>query len=156
MKKIKVAGLRQVLDLAQVEVLALPNHHGNWVRTLASLADQGINLEFLVVRLCPDDTLDVTLGVRRSYIAALLGLLRGTGGKSGEVEILSRDPVAMISLFPHGNRADVIGNFLSAFRDVRTEVWSIAYSLSAVSVLIDPQQVPKVLAVLGEYFELPG
>ena len=156
MKKIKIAGIRQILNLSQIDVLCLPRETGSIGKVLAPLAENRINLEFIVAQAHADETVDLVLGVQRNHIASALGLLQGLKEKFGVAEVRSRDGLGMISLFPHGNRAAVIGNFLSAFRDAGIKLFTISFSLSAISVLIGESFIPDALSALSEYFELPG
>ncbi|MBI5967923.1 MAG: hypothetical protein HY882_08720 [Deltaproteobacteria bacterium] len=156
MKKIRIAGLRQVTNLSQVEVPSLPMGLSQMAQILILLAENGINLEFVVTHAHADDTIDLVFGVQRNHIAAALGLLRGMREKFGWEEVRSRDGVGMISLFPHGSRAAVIGNFLSAFKDAGIRLLTISFSLSAISGLIEERLIPDALNALSEYFELPG
>ena len=156
MKKIKIAGLRQVPNLSQIEVLSLPRRAVSMGKALAPLAENGINLEFIVAHSNADETVDLVLGIQRNHIAAALGLLQGMREKLGMGEVRSRDRVGMISLFPHGNRAAVIGNFFSAFRDAGIKLLTVTFSLSAISGLIEESLIPDALNALSEYFDLPG
>jgi len=156
MKKIKVAGLRQVLNLSQIEVLSLPRRLEIMDEALALLAENGINLEFIVAHPHARETMDLVLGVQRNRIAATLGLLQGLKGEFGIEEIRARDEVGMVSLFPHGNRAAVIGHFFSAFQDAGVKPLAITFSLSAISGLTEERFLPDILRALSEYFELPG
>jgi len=156
MKKIKVAGLRQVTNLSQVELSSLPMGLSQTAQILTLLAENGINLEFVVTHAQADATIDLAFGVHRNHIAAALGLLRGMRGKFDLEEVHSQDGVGMISLFPHGSRAAVIGNFLSAFKDAGIKLLTISFSLSAISGLLEESLIPDALNALSEYFELPG
>ena len=156
MKKIGVAGIRQVLGLSQVEVLCLPRGLENIVRILAPLAKNGINLEFFQAHSLEEENFDLVLGVRRGAIAATLGLLQGSRDNWARVEVRSREPVGVVSLFPHGNRAAVIGGFLSAFREAEIPLLAINFSLSALSGLLEESRVPEAIRALNEYFQLPG
>ncbi len=87
MKKMKIAGIRQVLGLSQIEVLSLPLRSDSMTRVLAPLAENGINLEFIVAHSSGDESLDLILGVRRNQIAAALGLLQAVREEFGREEI---------------------------------------------------------------------
>ncbi|MDO9209316.1 MAG: hypothetical protein Q7V48_00990 [Deltaproteobacteria bacterium] len=156
MKKIKIAGIRQVSDLSLIEVLSLPLCTYRPTKILSPLAENGINLEFIVGHGRNDETIDLTLGVKQNQIVAALGLLQGLKEKFEVEEIRSRDGVGMISLFPHGSRAAVIGNFFSAFQDAGIKLFTVTFSLSAISGLMDERFIPDALNALSEYFELPG
>ena len=156
MKKIKIAGIRQVSNLSLIEVLSLPLRTYRPAKILSPLAENGINLEFIVGHGRNDETIDLTLGVKQNQIVAALGLLQGLKEKFEMEEIRSRDGVGMISLFPHGSRAAVIGNFFSAFQDAGIKLFTVTFSLSAISGLIDERFISEALNALSEYFELPG
>jgi len=156
MKKIKIAGIRQVSDLSLVEVLSLPLRTYRPAKILSPLSENGINLEFIVGHGKNDETMDLIFGVKQNQIAAALGLLQGWKEKFGTEEIRSRDGVGMISLFPHGSRVAVIGNFFSAFQDAGIKLFTVSFSLSAISGLMDERFIPDALKALSEYFELPG
>ena len=156
MEKIKIAGIRQVSDLSLVEVLSLPLRTYRPAKILSPLSENGINLEFIVGHGKNDETMDLIFGVKQNQIAAALGLLQGWKEKFGTEEIRSRDGVGMISLFPHGSRVAVIGNFFSAFQDAGIKLFTVSFSLSAISGLMDERFIPDALKALSEYFELPG
>jgi len=156
MKKIKIAGLRQVINLSQIEVLALSLPKYNTAKILSPLAESGINLEFILAQDGSDETMDMVLGIKQNQIAAALGLLQGLKEKFGMGDIRSRDGVGMISLFPHGSRAAVIGNFFSAFQDAGIKLLAVSFSLSAISGLMDERFIGEALNAFSEYFELPG
>ena len=156
MRKIKIAGIRQVLNLSQIEVLSLPIRFYGAAKILTPLAENGINLEFIVAHGRAEAMMDIILGLKRNHIAAALGLLQEMRERFRVEEIRSRDGMAMISLFPHGNRAAVMGNFLSAFRDAGVRLLTISFSLSAISGIIEEHLIPDALSALSDYFELPG
>jgi hypothetical protein len=76
------------------------------------IAENSINLEFIVGHGKNDETMGLIFGVKQNQIAAALGLLQGLKENFAPEEIRSRDGVGMIFLFPHGSRAAVIGIFL--------------------------------------------
>ncbi len=156
MKKIKISGIRQVTNLSQVEVFSRPARMANPVQILTLLGENGINLEFIVIHGQTDETLDLIFGVKRNYIAATLGLLRGMEKKFGMEEVRSQDGVGMVSLFPHRNQATVIENFFTAFQEAGIKLLSISFSLAAISGLIEENLIPDAVNALSAYFELPG
>jgi len=156
MKKIKVAGIRQVSNLAQINVHSLPLPKINLAKILAPLSDNSINLEFIVSQEQKGEMATLILGVQRKNIAAALGLLKGMKENLGIEEISSKDGRGMISLFPHGNRAMVVAHFFSALQDAGIKLSALSFSLSAISGLIDEDLLADSLKALSEYFELPG
>ena len=156
MKKIKIAGIRQILDLSQIDILSLPAQSGHLARVLTPLAENRINLEFIMAHTSVHGTQDLILGVKRNYITAALGLVQGMRGNIPFQEMVCRDRVGMISLFPHGNRAAVIGNFLSAFLSGGIKPVAISLSLSAISGLMEERLLPRALNLLSDLFELTG
>ncbi|NWF54691.1 MAG: hypothetical protein HXY45_07865 [Syntrophaceae bacterium] len=156
MKKIPIAGLRQALRFSQIEVLALAGGTPALARVLGPLAESGINLEFISFHGEPMVPPNLILGVHRNQVAATLGLLKGKKEEGRFLEIRCREPAGMISLFPHRNRPEVVGNFLAAFRQAEVEIWSLGFSLSALSALGEESRIPRALNALSDFFELAG
>jgi len=155
-KKIQIAGLRQEMHLSQIEVLSLPGGTQALARVLDPLAESGINLEFVAFHGGPRVPPDLILGVHRNQVVATLGLLKGRKEEGRAPEVRCREPAGMISLFPHGNRPAVVGNFLAAFREAEVEIWALGFSLSALSALGEESRIPRVLVALKDFFELSG
>lgn len=156
MKKTQIAGLRQALHLSQIEVLSLPGGTQALARILDPLAESGINLEFVALHGGPKDIPNLILAVNKNLVAATLGLLKGRREEGRVLEIRCREPAGMISLFPHGNRPEVIRDFLAAFREAEVEIWALGFSLSALSALGEESRIPRVLISLKDFFELAG
>jgi len=156
MKKIQIAGLRQALHFSQIEVLALSGGTQALARIFDPLAESGINLEFVAFHGGPKVPPNLILGVHKNQVAATLGLIKGRKEEGRPLEIRCREPAGMISLFPHGNRPAVIGNFLAAFREAEVEIWALGFSLSAISALGEESRIPRALIALKDFFELAG
>ncbi len=155
MEKIKIAGLRRISNLAQIDFFYLPKHLGSLAKALDPLAESGINLEFLVIHFPSPEMTHLALAVHRNDLASAMGLLQAILGKSLVQEIAVHDRMEMISIFPHGHRPAVLAHFLSAFRDAGSKPPAVSLSLSAISGLIEESFVPELLNALGEYFKLP-
>jgi len=155
MKKIRIAGLRQMSNLAQIDLLSMPKRPGSSAKALAPLAENGINLDFLVIHSPTPETINLVLALHRNHLASAMGLLQAAREKTLTQEIAVQDQVGMVSIFPHGNRPAVLAHFLSAFRDAGSKLPTISVSLSAISGLIEERLIPDALNTLGEYFELP-
>jgi hypothetical protein len=155
-KKIQIAGLRQALQLSQIEVFSLPGGTQALARVLDPLTESGINLEFVAFHGGPKVPPDLILGVHKNQVVATLGLLKGRTEEGRALEIRCREPAGMISLFPHGNRPAAVGDFLAAFREAEVEIWALGFSLSALSALGEESRIPRVLVALKDFFELAG
>lgn len=155
MEKIKIAGLRRMSNLAQIDFFYLPKQPGGPAKALAPLAENGINLEFLVIHSPGPETTHLTLAVKRNDLASAMGLLQATVGKTLVHEIVVHDRMGMVSIFPHGRRPAVLAHFLCALRDAAANPPPVSLSLSAISGLIEESFLPGVLSALGNYFDLP-
>lgn len=156
MAKIKIAGIRQVGNLAQVTIAPFPLTPSHLDFILSPLAINGINIEFIAAQGTSPDNMGLILGIKRAYIAASLGILKEKKRIWPPGEISHQEGIGMISLFPHGKQAAVIGNFLSALQESGTKLLAVNFSLSAVSALIEEIYIPNVLNSLSDYFYLPG
>lgn len=156
MAKIKIAGIRQLANLAQITIAPFPLSPSHLDFILSPLAMNGINLEFIAAHGTSPENMGLILGIKRAYIAASLGILKEKKRIWPPGEISHQEGVGMISLFPHGKQAAVIAHFLSAFQESGTKLLAINFSLSAVSALIEEIYMPQALSSFSDYFYLPG
>lgn len=64
--------------------------------------------------------------------------------------------VGVVDLFPHQYRFKVFGLVLEAFANQHINVHSMASSISALSFVIDFDQLPLAIQVLSNCFQLPA
>lgn len=156
MGKIKIAGIRQVSSLAQITIAPFPLSPYYLDFILSPLAVNGINLEFIAAQGTSPENAGLILAVKKSHIAASLGILQAKKKIWPAGEIYYQEGVAMLSLFPHGKQAAVISNFLSAFQERGINLLATNFSLSAISALIEEIHIPEALSSLSDYFQLSG
>ncbi|MGB9700161.1 MAG: hypothetical protein ACPL5I_12340 [Thermodesulfobacteriota bacterium] len=156
MGKIKIAGLRQLTNLAQITIAPFPlaAYHLDFI--LSPLATNGINLEFFAAQGISSESMGLILAVKKSHIAAALGILQEKKKIWPAGEISHQEGVAMLSLFPHGKQALVISNFISALQEKGIRLLATNLSLSAISALMEEIYIPEALSSLSDYFYLPG
>lgn len=154
--KIKIAGLRQVINLGQITItsFSIPSCPLNYL--LAPLAENQINLEFLLFHQSSPQMMNLVLAVKHAQIAAALGLLRKNKEIMPTGEVFSREGIGMISLFPHKNQAAVVANFLAAFQEAGVKILAMNLSLSAISALVAELSIPDVINSLSDYFSWTG
>lgn len=156
MVKIKIAGIRQAENLAQITIAPFPLSPYHLEYILSPLARNGINLEFFAALGTSPENTGVILGIKRAQIAASLGILKEKKRIWPPGEISHQEGVGMISIFPHGRQAAVISNFLSALQEAGIRILATNFSLSAISALMEESYIPEALSSLSDYFYLPG
>ncbi len=156
MAKIRVAGIRQMENLALITIAPFPLSSYYLDYILSPLAANGINLEFIAAQGASPDNMGLAIGLKRAHIAAALGILKEKRKIWPKGEIYYQEGVGMISLFPHGKRAAIISNFLSALQEKGIKPLALNLSLAAVCAIIEEIYIPQALNSLSDYFYLAG
>lgn len=156
MAKIKIAGIRQFGNLAQITIAPFPLFAYHLEFILCPLAANGINLEFIAAQGTTPENMGLILGIKRAHSVASLGILQEKKRIWPAGQISHQEGVGMISIFPHRNQAAVISNFLSAIHEIGIKLLAVNLSLSSISALIEEIYIAEALGALSDYFHLPG
>jgi aspartate kinase len=157
MDKVKAGGIIQNTGLAQVGVMAVPDKLGVAGAILNTLAQTGLNVQFIVQLLDLEDNAHVVFCVDQNDLSTTLAILREVKGKIGAREITHKGSVAIVSIFgpDFRERPGIAGAMFNALASASVNILSISTSISTVSCVIDNADVDLAMEVLREAFDLP-
>jgi len=157
MGKIKAGGMIQNIGLAQVGVMAVPDRPGVAGAILNTLAQAGVNVQFIVQLLDLDDTAHVVFCVAQDDLAKALALLSDVKDKIGAQQVTHKGDVAIVSIFgpDFRERPGVAGAMFNALASADVNILSISTSISTVSCAVDLDEVDAAMEALREAFDLP-
>lgn len=157
MGKIKIGGIIQNKNLAQISLLGLTNQPEVAGQIFSLLGREGINVQFIV---------QATEGVEKSHIVfcidqkdreKALNILSKNPFGGGLQQIIPYHPVAIVSIFgPHFREKPAIaGRMFSALSAAGINILAISTSISTLSCVIPEPLLSLAVQVLSETFELP-
>jgi aspartate kinase len=157
MNKVKAGGIIQNTGLAKVGVMAVPDAPGVAGAILNTLAQAGVNVQYIVQLHDLDDTSHVVFCVAQDDLAATLALLGEVKEKIGAREVIHKGDVALVSIFgpDFRERPGVAGAMFNALASVDVNILSISTSISTVSCVIDIRDIDMAMEALREAFDLP-
>ncbi|MBN2034324.1 MAG: hypothetical protein JW836_13710 [Deltaproteobacteria bacterium] len=84
--------------------------------------------------------------------------IRGYMSSSPELKRLTEfvEPVALVSIFPHRSNMRSLGLTLVAFARTNIFLYGFCSSLSAVTFMIDHNQLEEAFTALESFFDFPG
>jgi aspartate kinase len=155
--KIKAGGMIQNVGLAQVGVLAVPDRPGVAGAILNTLAQAGVNVQFIAQLLDLDDTAHVVFCVAQDDLAIALALLSDVKDEIGAQQVTHKGDVAIVSIFgpDFRERPGVAGAMFNALASADVNILSISTSISTVSCVVDLDEVEAAMETLREAFDLP-
>lgn len=157
MDKVKAGGIIQNTGLAQVGVMTVPDKLGVAGAILNTLAQTGLNVQFIVQLLDLEDNAHVVFCVDQNDLPTTLAILREVKNKIGAREITHKGSVAIVSIFgpDFRERPGIAGAMFNALGSASVNILSISTSISTVSCVIDNADVDLAMEVLREAFDLP-
>jgi aspartokinase len=157
MKKIKIGGIIQNLDLAHVGVLSAPDHPGVAGKIMGALGSEGINIQFIVHSVDLTGRGNIVFCVERRDLHRTLQILERTQPEGSYEKVTHHAPVAIISIFgPHFREKPAIaGTMFAALGDMGINIMAISTSISTLSCVIDEALLPDAVKAICETFELP-
>jgi aspartokinase len=157
MGKIRAGGIIQNAKLAQVGVMAVPDKPGVAGAILNTLAQAGLNVEFIVQLLDLEDNAHVVFCVDRNDLSTTLAVLGEVKEEIGAQEIIHKGEVAVVSIFgpDFRERPGIAGAMFNALADHDVNILSISTSISTVSCVIDIADLDPAMETLHETFTLP-
>ncbi|MFZ5919180.1 MAG: ACT domain-containing protein [Chloroflexota bacterium] len=157
MGKVKAGGIIQNSKLALVGVMAVPDKPGVAGAILNTLAQTGINVQFIAQLLDLEGNAHVVFCVDRDVRVTSLAVLDEVKEQIGAREITLRGEVAIVSIFgpDFRERPGIAGAMFNALAAVDVNILSISTSISTVSCVIDHADVTLAIEALQEAFDLP-
>ena len=157
MRKIKIGGIIQSNQLAQVGVMSAPDQADLPGRILGALGKEGINIQFVVQSIDLSGRGNIVFCVDRKDLEGTLGVLNQVQTSMGYEKIIHHSPVAIISIFgPHFREKPAIaGTMFTALGESGINILAISTSISTLSCVIDEALLSEAVKAISEAFELP-
>jgi aspartate kinase len=157
MGKIKIGGILQSKQLAQVGVMSVPDRPGLAGKILAALGKEGINVQFIVQTVDLGGRGNVIFCIDRKDLEETLRILNQLDSSVGQEKIIHHSPVGIISIFgPHFREKPFIaGTMFTALGDAGINILAISTSISTLSCVVDEALLPEAVKAISEAFELP-
>ncbi len=157
MKKIKIGGIIQNLDLAEVGILSAPDQPGVAGRILGALGKDGINLQFIVHTADLAGRANIVFCIDRKDLGRTIQTLERIQPDGGFEKITHHSPVGIISIFgPHfREKPDIAGTMFGALGDMGINILAISTSISSLSCVIEEALLPDAVKAICGVFELP-
>lgn len=157
MGKIKIGGIIQNKNLAQISMLNLPNQPEVAGRIFSLLGQEGINVQFIIQATDAVEKNHIVFCVDQKDFEKTIDILKKKpcGGESQQ--IIPYRPVAIVSIFgPHFREKPAIaGRMFSALSAAGIDILAISTSISTLSCVIPESLLSLAVQVLSETFELP-
>ncbi len=156
-RKIKIGGIIQKRNLAQVGVMSIPDRPGVAGAVFGALGARGINIPFIVHTIDLNNLDNIVMCVALEDLDAALQALNTVKGTVGAEEVVHEGEVGMVSVFgPHfAERAGIAGAIFSALASAGVNILAISTSISSTSCLVDVTDMDETVRALEQAFELP-
>lgn len=157
MGKIKIGGILQNKQLAQVGVMSVPDRPGLAGEILGALGKEGINIQFVVQTVDQHGHGNIIFCIDCKDLEETLKILNGLHPSVGQKKITHHSPVGIISIFgPHfREKPSIAGTMFTALGNARINILAISTSISTLSCVIDETLLPEAVKAISEAFELP-
>jgi len=157
MGKVKIGGIIQSKQLAQVGVISVVSRAGFAGKIFAALGKEGINIEFIVQSVDLDGRGNTIFCVDRKDLETTTKVLHRLQTLVGIGKVIHHSPVGIISIFgPHfREKPSIAGTMFTALGDAGINILAISTSISTLSCVIEEALLPQAVKALSEAFELP-
>lgn len=157
MDKIKIGGIIQNKNLAQISMLNLPNKPEVAGQIFSLLGREGINVQFIVQAIGAVEKGHIIFCIDQKDLEKALDILKKKPFGGEPQEIIPYHPVAIVSIFgPHFREKPAIaGRMFSALSTAGINILAISTSISTLSCVIPESLLSLAVQVLSETFELP-
>lgn len=157
MRKIKIGGIIQSKQLAQVGVMSTPDQPGLAGKILGVLGNEGINIQFIVELVDLSGRGSIIFCIDQKDLEDTLRVLKQVQPLVGFEKVIHQSPVAILSIFgPHFREKPAIaGTMFSALGGSGINILSISTSISTLSCVIEEALLPEAVKAISEAFELP-
>lgn len=157
MGKVKIGGIIQSKQLAQVGVMSIPDQPGFAGKIFEALGSAGINIQFIVQAVDLGGRGNTIFCIERKDLEETIKVLNGLQTSVGSEEIIHRSPVGIISIFgPHfREKPSIAGMMFTALGNAGINILAISTSISTLSCVIDEALLPDAVRAISDAFELP-
>ncbi len=157
MGKVKIGGIIQSKQLAQVGVISIVGRPGFPGKIFAALGKEGINIEFIVQSIDLDGRGNTAFCVDRKDLEETIKLLNRLQTFAGIGKVIHHSPVGIISIFgPHfREKPSIAGTMFTALGDAGINILAVSTSISTLSCVIEEALLPQAVKAISEAFELP-
>lgn len=157
MAKVKIGGIIQNKNLAQISVLGLPAQTRMAAEIFNILGEEGINVQFIVLASDALNEGNVAFCVDQGDFEKTLKTLQAKLPESSSRKVIHHFPVAIVSIFgPHFREKPALaGKMFSTLAKAEINILAISTSISTLSCVIPEAALPQAVQVLSEEFELP-
>jgi aspartokinase len=155
MKKMKIGGLKQSLELCQFDLRGLDSREEIASTVSKLLLAQKINMEFLTYYPHRHSYHQLSFCVSQDKFSPTAEILKKEGSLPKGWEITSRGQVGIITIFPHQSALKILGAVMVSWAAKSIPIYGIATSLSAISFVTDYQLLDKAIEVIQNLFQLP-
>ncbi|HYB21285.1 MAG TPA: ACT domain-containing protein [Thermodesulfobacteriota bacterium] len=157
MEKVKIGGIIQSKQLAQVGVMSAPDEPGLAGKILSALGKENINIQFIVQLVDLSGRGSIIFCVDQKDLEESLKALSEVQPFVGFEKVIHQSPVAIISVFgPHfREKPTIAGIMFSALGNSGINILAISTSISTLSCVIEEALLPEAVKAISEAFELP-
>ena len=156
-EKFKIGGIMSDGGLAKVGVMSVPDRPGVAAAILSGLAEQGINVQFVVQCIDLRNRDHLALCVRRGDLERSLEILSRIKEEIGAQEIIHAAEVGIVSVFgpDFRQRPGVAAQVFQSLASKGINILAISTSISTVSCVIAEELLDQAVEVLSQTFTLP-
>lgn len=157
MGKVKIGGIIQSKELAQVGVMSMPDQPGLAGKIFSTLGKEGINVQFIVQTVDLHSRGNAIFCIHQEDLKETVKVLNRIQSFVGSEKIIHHSPVGIISIFgPHfREKPSIAGTMFSALGQAGINILAISTSISTLSCVIEEKLLPQAVQVISEAFELP-
>lgn len=157
MGKVKIGGIIESKQLAQVGVMSIPDQPGFAGKIFGALGNEGINIQFIVQSADWGGRGNTIFCIEQKDLEETIKVLTRLQTFIGSERIIHRSPVGIISIFgPHFREKPAIaGTMFTALGNAGINILAISTSISTLSCVIDEALLPDAVRAISDAFELP-
>ena len=148
-----ISGILQRTDL-NAFILASMVETRDVGTVLQRLAEHRINIEFVNQIPHKNGSIDIILCVDKKDVQSTNALLEEMKTSICAEDISPLGAVGILSLFPHREHAQIAGIILQTLSEAHIPPFAMASSLSAISCVIQEEQLLEALSLLSKKFGL--
>jgi aspartokinase len=155
--KVKIGGIIESKQLAQVGVMSIPDQPGFAGKIFGALGNEGINIQFIVQSADWGGRGNTIFCIEQKDLEETIKVLTRLQTFIGSERIIHRSPVGIISIFgPHFREKPAIaGTMFTALGNAGINILAISTSISTLSCVIDESLLPDAVRAISDAFELP-
>jgi len=157
MGKVKIGGIIQSKELAQVGIMSMPNPPGLAGKIFCALGEEGINIQFIVQTVDLQGRGNAIFCIHQRDLQETAKVINRIQSFVGSARVVYHSPVGIISIFgPHfREKPSIAGTMFSALGDAGINLLAISTSISTLSCVIEERLLPQAVQAISEAFELP-